>query len=478
MLDDEVEKLLLDALKELLPKEDEREKVGRIVRYFKSRIDEVCSELNVNVRAELQGSIAKDTWISGDRDIDIFIVFPRGTPAAAVRTLGLEIARRAAKDNYIECYAEHPYVRAFVEGYAVDIVPCSEYDPKDGKPLTAVDRTPLHTRFVNDRLNEDLRNEIRLLKGFMKGVGVYGAEIKVSGFSGYLCELLVLYYKSFLEVVRNARYWKPFSTVIDLAKHYEDSREALKIFKSPLVVIDPIDKDRNVAAALSLDKLSLFTLACQIFTLKPSKLFFKNEKSLPLEEATEKDVRNYVEKSKTTLLAIATTMKPLPPDVLWGQIKRSCSGLSRLLEKEGFKVLRWSAWSDDEREVVLLFELESDKITPTVKHVGPPISSINDVIRFLRKHVSSTKTVAGPYVESDRLVVLTVRRTGEVISFLRNNIQRAELSKDFAKALEERLDIAVNEEIVGVCQGKSSDYKLFLRSFLRGSPHWLQGLYV
>ena len=31
----------------------------------------------------------------------------------------------------------------------------------------------------------------------MQGIGVYGAEIKVGGFSGYLCELLVMKYGGF-----------------------------------------------------------------------------------------------------------------------------------------------------------------------------------------------------------------------------------------------------------------------------------------
>ncbi|MEM1900822.1 MAG: CCA tRNA nucleotidyltransferase [Candidatus Nezhaarchaeales archaeon] len=477
MHNNELKELLSKLLKELAPKDYERRKVEEIVHLFTSRINDICRELKVDAKAEVQGSIAKDTWISGDRDIDIFIIFPKGTPAHVVRTLGFEIAKKASGTNYIECYAEHPYIRTFVENYAIDIVPCSEFDPKEGRPLTAVDRTPLHTRFVNEKLDEQLRNEVRLLKGFMKGIGAYGAEVKVSGFSGYLCELLVIYYGSFLEVIKNARYWRPFSTVIDLAKHYEDPKQALKIFKSPLVVIDPVDKKRNVAAALSLDKLSLFMLACNLFMLKPSRIFFKPEEHV-LKEATKEDLRNYLDKSKTTILALATTLKPMPPDVLWGQIKRSCSGIVRLLEQEGFKVLRWSIWSDDEKEVILLIEIESGKLTPTVKHMGPPITSIKDVMSFLQKHTSSPRTVAGPYIEGDKLVVLTVRRASDIMSFLKNNIHRAELSRDFVEALRGRFDIALNEEVLDVCQGRVDSYRRFLRSFLRGSPHWLMNLYA
>lgn len=468
-----IEVLLSEVLQELTPRDDERAKVNSIVNEVTQKINEICKQMNVKARAELQGSVAKDTWISGDKDIDIFIIFSKDTPTTEVRTLGLQIARKAAGTNYVECYAEHPYVRAFINSYTVDIVPCSEFDLSSGRPQTATDRTPLHTRFIKDRLVEHLKGEVRLLKGFMKGIGAYGAEIKISGFSGYLCELLTLHYGSFLNVVSNAKSWKPFSTVIDLVNHYDDPKQALKIFKSPLVVIDPIDKNRNVAAALSLEKLALFMLACHVFTLKPSKMFFKPE-THSMKEATRDDVKKYLEKSKTTLLAIATTLEPSPPDILWGQIKRSCNGIVKLLEHEGFKVLRWSAWSDDWGESITIIEVESPTITPTVKHLGPPIASMEDVMKFLIKHTSSQRTVAGPYIEGDRLVVLTSKRASDVVSFLRNNIHKAELSKEFAEALKRRFDIAVNEEIIDVCKKECSKYRLFVTSYLRGSPHWLQ----
>ena len=42
----------------------------------------------------------------------------------------------------------------------------------------------------------------------MKGVGVYGAEIRVGGFSGYLCELLTLSFGSFTDILKAVSDWK------------------------------------------------------------------------------------------------------------------------------------------------------------------------------------------------------------------------------------------------------------------------------
>ncbi|MBS7613865.1 hypothetical protein KEJ48_06465, partial [Candidatus Bathyarchaeota archaeon] len=39
---------------------------------------------------------------------------------------------------------------------------------------------------------------------FAKGIGVYGADIKTGGFSGYLCELLIVSYGDFIKTVESA----------------------------------------------------------------------------------------------------------------------------------------------------------------------------------------------------------------------------------------------------------------------------------
>ena len=55
-----------------------------------------------------------------------------------------------------------------------------------------------------------LRDEVRVLKKFMKGIDTYGAEIKVGGFSGMLCETLILNYGSFEDTIKSASDWKKY----------------------------------------------------------------------------------------------------------------------------------------------------------------------------------------------------------------------------------------------------------------------------
>ena len=43
------------------------------------------------------GSVARDTWLSGDRDLDIFLLFPPGFSREALEETGLDLARKIAR---------------------------------------------------------------------------------------------------------------------------------------------------------------------------------------------------------------------------------------------------------------------------------------------------------------------------------------------------------------------------------------------
>ena len=130
-----------------------------------------------------------------------------------------------------------------------------------------------------------MKKPVILLKKFLKGVGVYGAEIKVGGFSGYLCELLIIHYGSFLNLLKSVVNWRwrRKRIVIDIEKSYEKKGvDPTQVFDSPLIVIDPIDDRRNVASALREDRLSEFIAAAKAFLRNPSEHFFFPPKQRPL----------------------------------------------------------------------------------------------------------------------------------------------------------------------------------------------------
>ena len=89
------------------------------------------------------GSIARNTWVRGDRDLDVFLLFPPYLPRETLEGVGLALARSIARKftkTFREKYAEHPYINATIDSIDVDLVPCYNV-PSASCIQSAVDRT-------------------------------------------------------------------------------------------------------------------------------------------------------------------------------------------------------------------------------------------------------------------------------------------------------------------------------------------------
>ena len=94
------------------------------------------------------------------------------------------------------------YVTFNYNGYDIDLVPCYPYTQGAGLQ-SAVDRTPAHNEYVISSI-DGREDEVLLLKQFLLARGIYGSELRTQGFSGYLCEILILKFGSFRGVLGTA----------------------------------------------------------------------------------------------------------------------------------------------------------------------------------------------------------------------------------------------------------------------------------
>jgi len=69
----------------------------------------------------------------------------------------------------------------------------------------------------------------------LKANNIYGAESARSGFSGYVCELLIIYFKGFYNLLEYFEVAKP-KVVIDIEKHYKNSDDAINTFTKLLMI--------------------------------------------------------------------------------------------------------------------------------------------------------------------------------------------------------------------------------------------------
>ncbi len=417
---------------------------------------------------EVHGSAARGTWLKGERDIDIFIILdPEQGREALPRVL--DVVKGYVGGEWVEAYAEHPYIQAVVEGFDVEFVPCFRFDPERGL-ISATDRTPLHTQFVNGHLTPAGRAEVRLVKRFMQGIGVYGAEVRVGGFSGYLCELLVIHFGSFEAVLEAASAWKR-GEIIDMAGG-SDPEGLRKRFREPLIVVDPIDSGRNVASAVSDTAMWTFAAAARAFLKGPAEKFFRTEE----EEIDSSVLLEALGGRDSDLLFVVVEDGDVDvPDVLWGQLYKAEKVVAKLLVKQKFRVIRSAAWSDEASKHVLVFELESATIPGFTRLKGPPVEMAESSKRFLEAHLDAESTVAGPWIEGRRWWVETRRQQTDARLLLVSSLADGgrgigvprRLSLKMARGCEVLMDGEVSSHLDG-------GFARFLDGFLRGRPGWLE----
>ena len=376
-------------LKQLRPTSEEIDAVNETTEKVINFINELCEKEGIDAKANAVGSVAKNTWLRGKSDIDIFISFPIDTDMDYLKEKGLDIAYKtndALDGNPSEHYASHPYLTCDIDGFEVDIVPC--YAIGEGQSIiSAVDRTILHTKYIQRHLRKEQEDEVLLLKKFMDAVGTYGSEFKTGGFAGYLCELLILKYGTFEATLRTAQNWKRH-TVIDL----EDFGTAGNVlFKNdPLVFIDPTDKNRNVGAALRMERYVDFIVASRNFLgiaddndlneeEKQEKIieFFKPLEKEHLFGKSNEEIANYIMDSfkdrETQTLVIKFPIPEMSADALHPQLLKTVSSICEKIEMEEFSVFKYDYWTDEEKFVIFTIELNVFKQGKYYIHKGPKV---------------------------------------------------------------------------------------------------------
>ncbi|MFQ6095219.1 MAG: CCA tRNA nucleotidyltransferase [Candidatus Bathyarchaeia archaeon] len=467
-----VRELCKEVLRRTLPSEEERRETTRFSQEIMEKLREELRRSGIEAEVQVEGSIAKDTWLAGDKDIDIFILLPKTRTRDDFQEV-LEVVKRVAGKDWLEAYAEHPYIEAKIGGYTIDFVPSFSIE-KAEEAKSSVDRTPLHTQYVKRNLDQKAKNEVRLLKRFMHGTGTYGAEIKVGGFSGYLCELLTLYYGSFYQTLKVASHWRR-GEVIDIEGYYKGAEdEARKVFGGNLIVIDPVDKGRNVASAVRSSKLNEFIAAARWFLKNPDLKFFYPGEAVP--QSSDELCQTMGQRGSAFVFLKFGSVKTVL-DVLWGQLYRSLKAVRKMIEQHDFNVLRCDVWSDEETINIFLFELESRSLPAIKRHLGPPLQKEEDCVRFLHKHLNSERTISGPYIENDRWIVEVRRAYTDVVSLLRDKLKdggrNVGIANMVSKVLADQFEVLVNEEIMAL-YSSNREFARFLTEYLNGRPRWLR----
>ena len=448
-------------LKDIKPSLEENREINRVARKLINYLQKTCSKKDIDAKVTLVGSVAKNTALKGKSDIDIFIAFPLDTDKQYLKEKGLYLAHKCSshfKGEASHHFASHPYVTAEIDGFEVDMVPC--YEIEDGSQLkSAVDRTILHTRYVKVNLSESQQDEVLLLKRFMAMTGTYGSEFKVGGFAGYLCELLIIHYGTFENTLKAAIKWSHGQS-IDL-EDYGTS----KLFKDPLIVIDPTDMNRNVGAALRLDKMAEFIQSARNYLNSDNK----KDYFYPLKRNLNKDdILEEFDKRNGEVIAISFDIPDIPLDTLHPQLRKTCEALERKLNGEEFNVFKADYWSDEKSTAVILLEMASSHLNNVKINKGPKVFINQACVNFATKYEHENCYIQGDYL------VHTQKREFTYVGDLINHIFTAEhiglikVGKNLKKTLIK------THKFISIDEIDDMEFLEFLDDFLNPGQHLIR----
>jgi tRNA nucleotidyltransferase (CCA-adding enzyme) len=463
--------VLQQVAKKIAPTDQEQEKMDRLSQTIQHEVEDVLASSGIQAKVSPQGSFARGTWISHEADLDIFARFPPTMEREEwVEKVFPAMRKYFSRYRVIERYAEHPFLEFRVDGVRVNIVP--SYDVKKGEWKSATDRTPYHTEFMQTHLTSQLRREARLLKKFAKGIGIYGAEIKIGGFSGMLVDTLVLYYQSFMETLTIASSWTK-GAHLEVGKPDGIVSPREKDPNVDLVVIDPVDPNRNLAAAVRPDKLWSFVAAGRQFLRNPGLWYFFPPEFKP---KTPRQFAKRIDDIGHELLAIAFRHPVLVPDVLWGQLLKLERSLLDIMVREEFSPYRSALWSDETKESAILVETGRTALPEVRLQKGPPVTKSEDSMSFLEKHLKARNTARGPWIDGDRWMVekqrgvLSIRDLVKVAA--REEAYGLSIPKQLGESFRRSVKVLQDREVLSMLGRKEFDKSLW--EFLEAKPSWLK----
>ncbi len=404
---DKLKKLIDKIAKDTKPTDGE---IADTIAYSNSIMNRLKERLKSSVEIILAGSVARGTQIRGKSDIDIFLMFPKTLDEREMEHKAIEIAKSivdSKRESFVINYAEHPYIKIIDRHtlMSADIVPA--FKIRDASEMaSAVDRTPLHNLFVNSNLTERQKGDVRVLKYFLDQHYIYGAEARVGGFSGYLCEILVYSYGSFLNLISNFANAQE-RIVVDVINRKisfdkGDLDSYCKRFGSNFVVIDPTDNNRNVAAAVSQNSLARFVMISRrLLKDDPKRAFYREKFS---ESNNGSDIVRIARDYSLDMYSIVMESDRISEDTVWPQLVKLSSKISTLMIDNKFEPLLVLYGIRDGKAVINIMANALQNGAVVIN--GPSVFFADGAEKFYLKH----KKRAEIFIERDRLIALEKSR--------------------------------------------------------------------
>ena len=370
-------------IREITSKLDEtydKDYLLKVKKEVKNIIDILKLELQkskINADVFVGGSFAKGTLVKNDEyDIDIFVRFDWQYENLSIQLeKAISKLSNKLKIKYEKIHGSRDYFRIKKEKMVLEFIPVIKIkNPKEARNVT--DLSYFHVNYIVNKINSKLAKEITIAKKFCHAQGIYGAESYIQGFSGYGLECLLIYYKSFEKMLKALANSKE-QLIIDPAKKYKNKNEILislnqSKLKSPIVLVDPTWKERNVLAALSNETFDKFKIVAKKFLKTPNISFFE-KKDIDL-----KNMQKKASQKQAEFLHIEIETNKQEGDIAGTKLKKFYKFMYIELERF-FTVISTEFKYNEKQNADVYFVLKSKK---EIIKIGPPVEMVSACKEF------------------------------------------------------------------------------------------------
>ncbi len=461
---------------------DQHQEIGEILYILREKILLDLASLSVNGKVEIQGSFVRRTYLIDDDSFDLLLVLSRDDHAKLHNILD-SLENRLKKDrvrkNPIQVKkitGKMPYLRIIAEGELIHLFVGYDFTTSENK-MSIFDLIPLHSQYILTHMSEQQRKETLLMKKFCKTIGVYRSDLGATGVNGYLCELLILFYGTFIEAIQAICKWVP-RTIIDLKKNKEVSEDVDELSVDlltqyyPLYVPDPLSPKENVAADVSLDIFHSLVGAANMFCFNPSIVFFTGD--LCPHPSFDTLLTKIVDSGRTIVI-LSLNRDFQETEVCWQKAIAMKEAFKGDITKNNYIIDKIKPYVIDE-EYGIMMSLHNPLPNMSLRRDGPDISS-TESIQFIKHYNNHPDVLIGPYIENHRWMVHFANRGLHVYDYIKHlvteNVKNLKLD-NFSK-----LEIKEKVNILTIDEGLKNHYETYYEFadsfylFVERKPGWV-----
>lgn len=373
--------VLKEVLERIKPPKEDLQYINKNLKDFTEKLKNSLNKNKINAEVFVGGSYAKKTLIKKDSyDIDVFLRFDKSYENKEIPNITKKILSDISKFTVI--HGSRDYFKITLkENFFIEVVPVKKFkNPKDSENIT--DLSYLHVKYANKKIKtEKILNEIKIAKAFCHANECYGAESYINGFSGYSLELLVYYYKGFLNFIKAMSKIGKEKLIIDIEKKHKNKKNILldinsSKLQSPVILIDPTYSQRNALAALSNETFAKFQRACKEF-LKSGSIKSFEKKKIDIEELKKESI-----KKGNEILIIRTFTDKQEGDVAGSKLFKFYNHLLEEINKF-FEIKKSNFEYEGKNSSKMIIVVKKKK---EVIYSGPFKDDLNNVKKFKSEH--------------------------------------------------------------------------------------------